>query len=318
MLATIVGLAVAVWTVGAADFANVVHTAGRLGAGGFLAYCAWSLGIYGLLGTAWLAAAPGEPGARLSLFTWARLVREGVADLLPFSHLGGLIVSARVLASAGIPARRVYGSLVVDMTTEMAGQVVFTLFGLAQMTSILIGNHAAVALRPAILGGTGVMIALMLAFFGAQQRALDLAAVIAARFLPNSTGMLAEIRGELRAIYARRDHVLLAFGFNLLAWIASGIGGWIALRLMGVSMSIWYVLSLESLIFTLRSVAFMIPGALGVQEVAYALAGPLFGLPAETALALSLAKRAREIALGAPTLLLWQMNEMRAITAKPR
>ena len=82
---------------------------------------------------------------------------------------------------------------------------------------------------------------------------------------------------------------------------------------MGAEISIWSALSIESLIFTLRSVAFAIPGAIGVQEAAYALAAPLFGLPPETALALSLAKRARDLSLGLPTLLAWQISEARAV-----
>jgi len=50
-----------------------------------------------------------------------------------------------------------------------------------------------------------------------------------------------------------------------------------------------------------------------VQEAAYALAGPLFGLPPESALALSLAKRARDLAIGVPTLLAWQLGEARQL-----
>ena len=73
------------------------------------------------------------------------------------------------------------------------------------------------------------------------------------------------------------------------------------------------VLVLESLIFVTRSVAFAIPGALGVQEAAYALLGPMLGLPAPIALALSLAKRARDITVGAPVLVAWQVGEARAI-----
>jgi hypothetical protein len=37
--------------------------------------------------------------------------------------------------------------------------------------------------------------------------------------------------------------------------------------------------------------------------------GPLFGLPAPIALALSLLKRARDITLGVPILLAWQLAE---------
>jgi hypothetical protein len=42
-----------------------------------------------------------------------------------------------------------------------------------------------------------------------------------------------------------------------------------------------------------------------VQEGGYLLLAPLVGLPPDAALALSLAKRAREILLGAPGLLYW-------------
>ena len=297
---------------GKAGFTDVLGVSRRLGISGFLIFCLWSMGQFILLGAAWLAAAVGEPVRRVGLFAWARMVREAMADLLPFSQIGGIVGGARTLIVAGIPQARVHGSLVVDMTTEMAAQLVYTLFGLALMASLLIDNGTAVALRPTILGGTGVMVGLILFFFVAQRSALDLTARIAGHFLPGSVTAIAEIRAELVRIYACRGRVALAFAFNLAGWVASGAGAWIVLRLMDVPISFWDVLSLESLIFTLRSIAFVIPGALGVQEAAYMLAAPLFGLPPESALALSLAKRARDLALGLPTLLLWQIAEVRA------
>ena len=58
------------------------------------------------------------------------------------------------------------------------------------------------------------------------------------------------------------------------------------------------------------------PNALGVQEAAYAVLAPLFGVGADVGLAISLIKRARDIAIGIPVLLLWQALEgSRAITA---
>jgi uncharacterized membrane protein YbhN (UPF0104 family) len=53
----------------------------------------------------------------------------------------------------------------------------------------------------------------------------------------------------------------------------------------------------------------MIPGSLGVQEGGYLLLAPLVGLPPDAALALSLAKRAREILLGLPGLLVLHSSE---------
>jgi hypothetical protein len=62
-------------------------------------------------------------------------------------------------------------------------------------------------------------------------------------------------------------------------------------------------LLLESLGQAIRGAGFAIPGALGVQEGGYLLLAPLAGLPPNAALALSLAKRARELLLGLPGLL---------------
>jgi hypothetical protein len=50
-----------------------------------------------------------------------------------------------------------------------------------------------------------------------------------------------------------------------------------------------------------------------VQEWGYAMLAPLFGLPAEMGLAVSLLKRAREIVLGVPALIYWQAVESRRV-----
>jgi putative membrane protein len=247
------------------------------------------------------------------------MLREAAADLLPFSQIGGLVIGARALTLAGISSPRVYSSMVVDQTTEMASQLVYTLFGLAMTASLLGGAANEAQLRPLIFGGTAVMVATMAFVFIAQRPALVLAEKIAGRFVPESAAANGALSGELRAIYARRGHVACAFGLNLVGWVGSGLGAWIVLELMGLRLPVGSVLALEALIFTVRSVAFVVPSAIGVQEAGYALAGPLFGLPPESALALSLVKRAREVAIGLPTLLIWQAGEARAVltTSKP-
>ena len=315
LLATFAGLGAAMWAFGVAGLHNVLVAATRVGPAGFVAFCIYTGGIFVLLGGAWLASAPGEPARRLGLFMWARMLREAVADLLPFSQLGGIVVGTRSLLLAGVPAPKTYASLIVDMTTEMAAQLVFTLFGLAIMASLLVAGPNAAQLRPLILGGTAAMIVTMILFFAAQKPAVALAQRIAVHFLPESAAQVGELGIELRATYARTGRIGVAFALNLAGWIASALGAWFVLNMMGARISVWSVLSLESLIFTLRSIAFAIPSAIGVQEAAYALAAPLFGLPPESALALSLVKRAREIAIGIPTLLVWQASETRAVIA---
>jgi hypothetical protein len=66
----------------------------------------------------------------------------------------------------------------------------------------------------------------------------------------------------------------------------------------------WHVaFVLESLGQAIRGAGFAIPGALGVQEGGYLLLAPLAGLTPDAAVALSLAKRTRELLLGLPGLL---------------
>lgn len=283
-----------------------------MGWAGFAFYCVYSVAVAGLLGAAWAASAPPLPlAANTPRFAWARLVREAASDILPFSQVGGLVVGIRMLIARGISGPLVNASALVDLTTEMAGQIVFTLFGIGGFVMLRSGDGGA-TLTPVLIG-TAVMVVLMAAFFAAQRWALGLGQALLARILPSVSDGLGDVGAELSRIYGARGRVLAAFGFNLAGWIASAAGAWIALRLMGVPLPLGNVLVLESLIFVLRSVAFAIPGALGVQEAAYALLGPLLGLPAPAALALSLAKRARDLGIGVPALAAWQAGEARAL-----
>jgi hypothetical protein len=93
----------------------------------------------------------------------------------------------------------------------------------------------------------------------------------------------------------------------------SAIEVWIALRLAGAPLGFPTVLVVESLLYAIRTVAFAIPNAVGVQEGAYVLIGAAFGLTPEMALAISLMKRARDLAIGLPALGAWQVVEGRRL-----
>ncbi len=127
---------------------------------------------------------------------------------------------------------------------------------------------------------------------------------IAARLFPAAMGTTLEVAAMLESIYRSRERVGLALGLHFFGWIASAIGTWIAFGLMGSSVSLAPVLALESLIFATRSAAAVIPNALGVQEAAYAVLAPAFGVGAEFGLAVSVLKRARDIAISVPILLI--------------
>jgi hypothetical protein len=69
---------------------------------------------------------------------------------------------------------------------------------------------------------------------------------------------------------------------------------------------------------TVKSAAFAVPGQLGVQESGYLVVGNLLGIPGETAFAISLLARFRDLIVGIPGLVLWQLIEgRRLLRAEP-
>jgi uncharacterized membrane protein YbhN (UPF0104 family) len=82
---------------------------------------------------------------------------------------------------------------------------------------------------------------------------------------------------------------------------------------MGHPLSLGDALIIESLIQALSSSAFVVPGALGVQEGGFMVIGALVGLGPDVALALALGRRARDIMLLLPALIAWQVGLARRL-----
>jgi hypothetical protein len=97
--------------------------------------------------------------------------------------------------------------------------------------------------------------------------------------------------------------VALSFVLSLVGWLVGTGEVYLILELLRSPVSWSDALMLESLGQAVRGAGFAIPGALGVQEGGYMLLAPLAGLAPQAGLALSLAKRARELLLGLPGLL---------------
>jgi len=96
---------------------------------------------------------------------------------------------------------------------------------------------------------------------------------------------------------------------RLVGWAAGAGEIWLVTQSVSQPFSATDAFILESLSSGVRAAAFMVPAALGVQEGGLVLFGALFGLPAEIALAISLSKRVRELALGLPGLFFWYWVE---------
>jgi uncharacterized membrane protein YbhN (UPF0104 family) len=82
---------------------------------------------------------------------------------------------------------------------------------------------------------------------------------------------------------------------------------------MGHPVDYGTALIIESLAQAVRGAAFIVPGAIGVQEGGLVVLCAVFGIPAPMAIALSFVKRVPEIVLGIPGLLIWQGIEGRQL-----
>jgi uncharacterized membrane protein YbhN (UPF0104 family) len=155
------------------------------------------------------------------------------------------------------------------------------------------------------------------AFVVLQQRGLGLAERLATQFLPSAVKHAQSLNRDIKIIYETPGRLAASCAIHICGWFASAIGTWLAIRLIGGNINVAGAIAIESVLCALRSTAVVVPGALGIQEAGYALMLPLFGLPAEMGIAVSLLKRAREIAIGAPVLLMWQGLEGRRAFAAP-
>jgi putative membrane protein len=319
--AAIAGLALGTGIIAYFGFGHIVEALLSVGWGGFVTVCAIHLALFGVLGLAWYAVVPG-PSAGPWTFIWGRLIRDSGSEVLPLSQLGGFVMGARAAALAGLAMPMAFASTIVDVTLEVMAQIAYIVLGIA-----LLARQAPQSDLLIPLGiGLVVAIAAIAGFVLVQHRGSvwfeRLAKRSASRFMPQAIAGGASVQSAIHAIY--RYPRGLAFGFllHLVAWIANGIEGYVALRFMGVPIGIGAVLAIESLLYAVRSAAFAIPNAVGVQEGAYVLLGGLFGLGPEIVLALSLLKRARDLVIGVPALLTWQAFEsgrlwQRRVAARP-
>lgn len=282
---------------------------------GFAILCLYTLALFLVLGMAWRALLP-DSRHGVWVFVWARMVRDAATEVLPFSQLGGIVFGARAAILQGVAATVASASTVVDVTTELMAQIIFVALGLG----ILIVEAPRTSLASSLSSAIGVALVVAVAactvFLALQRHSLWLTSKLATRVLRGAGAASVGVAASFNEIYRSPARIGLSAALHLAGWLASAAGTWIAFRLIGVRVGLLPVLAIESLVCAARSAAVFIPNALGVQEAAYAVLAPLFGVGAEFGLAVSLLKRAKDIALGVPILLIWHAGEGQRALAK--
>jgi putative membrane protein len=284
----------------------VIRSLLAVGWAGFGTICLIHLALIAVMGVGWWVLLP---GTSLWISIWGRLVRDAGSEVLPLSQVGGYLLGARAIAFAGVPGSAAAASTIVDVTLEFLAQIAFTALSLVWLVHLTpdawIEVPVAIGLAAAIILAAGLLYA--------QRYGFDLfdrlAGTIGRDWADRTAAGAAALHAAIAAIYERRAGVCTSLGLHLVCWIAATAEAWLALRFAGAPLGLGAVLAIEGLVYAVRSVAFAVPNAIGVQEGAYIILGQGLGLTPEMALALSLLKRARDLVIGLPALAAWQLLE---------
>jgi putative membrane protein len=239
-----------------------------------------------------------------------RWIGESINSLLPVAQVGGDVVRAGMLRSCGVQGAVSGASIIVEITITLVTQIIFTIMGIV---ILLLSGNSGLAMKA--LTAILVMSVLTCAFMfvqraGLWRRLMQFLALIGGGGLAASFGEgAARLDEETRILYKRVDRLLMAGLWRMAGWIAGVVEVWLVFFFMGHAVSVVNAFMLESLGQAIRAAAFMVPGALGVQEGGFVVLGALLGITPEMALGLSLAKRVRELLLGIPGLVTWQAME---------
>jgi putative membrane protein len=269
----------------------------------------------GLDALAWWSLFPRSERLSLWELLWMRWIGESVSTLVPSASVGGDVVRARLAALHGASIPTAAASVLVDITLGVFVQIVFTLLGLALIVTAT-GHQSFV--RPTLIGAVIGVLAII-GFYVVQRLGMF-------RFIGRMISRLANAEDwhslvhsghtldeAIRTQYARRSGVIGCCVWTGASLILGSGEIWIALYALGLHPTLVNSVILQSMVLTIRNVMFPVPGAIGVQEGGYVVVGNLLGIPGDAAFALSLIARVRELILGIPGLVVWQVVEARRV-----
>jgi putative membrane protein len=237
----------------------------------------------------------------------ARWIGESANSLMPAGQLGGPVLMARHLAQRGLPMEEAAAAITVSTTLQTFAQIAFALLGVVALGQTT--HFSPAALRSAALIASAFLAVQVGGFYVIQRRGLFSKLMNAVRRFSRKrdwsrwVAQAQAIDLAVQGTYRRNRPVTASFVLSLVGWIIGTGEVFLIARFLGTPVSWRDAFVLESLGQAIRGAGFAIPGALGVQEGGYLLLAPLAGLAPNAALALSLAKRARELLLGLPGLL---------------
>ncbi len=310
-LFALLGLAAATFVVVRSGFSDVLHALGVAGWGIVLT------SVYHMISLAastvgWRALMPGKKRPGFWYLLYVMWLRSSVNNLMPVARIGGEIVAVRVMMKRGLRKTVAVASTVGELTISVLAVFLFDVVGiglfLLRVADSNIGWKLAGSMLLALPPIAGLIVVQKFGFFGTLDKMFKL---MFRESWTKFTGSAAQLDRAVHAMYRRKKQILLCFVWVLAGWTA-GIGEVaLGLHFLGFPISFASCFMLEALVQAASNAAFVVPGALGVQEAGFLLFGQMLGLPPDIAVALAVIRRCRDVLLLTPGLIAWQIQEGR-------
>jgi putative membrane protein len=281
-----------------------------LGQAGWLLLCLIPLHCLplGLDVLGWRTLIPGRSDFA-TLFVIAS-IREAINRLLPVANVGGEVVGARLLVRYGVSYPVAVSSILVETMLNILSQVLFLIVGLACLLHTTDHFEVTGAVVMAVTGASTIVILLFWVlrsgtFFRLIHQLAE-RTLGASQKWAAALGALAQVDSATRELTSAHARLMRSIAWQVAGLVSGSAETWLVLRWLAHPVSAEGAVALESLTLAARSAFFIAPAGLGVQEAGLIGVGSLLGLGSDVAIALSLAKRAREILFGLPALAVWQ------------
>ena len=310
MLLGLLGLALATGLIVWSGFDAVLQALAQAGLVGIVVtslfhLCSMLVASYGWMILLTPASRPGW-----GFFLYMLWLRVSVNNLLPVARIGGEVVAVRVMMQRGIRRGPAISSTVVETTVSVIGQFAFTLLGVALFLMQFSNRDLALQLL------LGLLISLLLLGAMIYVQRLGAFGILTKIFTllfrdkwQKFAGNTAALDRAVHVLYRRRDRIIWCTIAQFVGWLLGSVEIWLALHFIGHPLSLAECIMIEAVVQAAGSAAFIVPGALGVQEAAFLLFGQMLGLTPENAAALAIIRRCRDLLLYVPGLVAWQIQE---------
>lgn len=245
---------------------------------------------------------------------------EAINSLTFSASLGGELVKAYLLKSYEIPLEKGLTSVIVTKTAMILAQMTFTIIGII----LAVGQ---IGLKSPFLAFSGTLaiawIPAMALLLMIQRQGLFATLLQPAKrlsflktWLQRWEERIQSLDRQIATFYTRDARsFLLSWGFHLGGWMVQSLEVYLLLSFLKLPVDLPTAFAIQGLSVLAKATAFVIPGALGAQEVGNILIFLGFSLPMEAGMTFSLVRRGREllwIGIGLVTLARYGLKRTRS------